>query len=62
VIVSEEELRNVHDRLYRMEAAVEDVQSDLAGSPDAAAYRAAVAHLLDAAQDLVGLVVESVRQ
>jgi hypothetical protein len=62
VIVSEEELRRVHDRLYRLESAVEDVQSDLGGSPGAREYRSAVEHLLDAALDLVGVVVEPVRQ
>jgi hypothetical protein len=62
VIVSEEELSRVHDRLYRLESAVEDVDADLAGSPGPAAYRAAVEHLLDAARDLVGVVVEPVRQ
>jgi hypothetical protein len=62
VVVSEQDLRSVHDRLYRLESAVEDVLADLAGSPGAGEYRAAVEHLLDAAQDLVGVVIEPVRQ
>ena len=33
VIVSEEDLRSVHDRLYRLETAVEDVEADLAERP-----------------------------
>jgi hypothetical protein len=62
VIVAEEDLRKLHDRLYRLEAAVEDVESDLAGSPPAAAYRRAYEHLYDAARDLVGVVVEPARE
>jgi tetrahydromethanopterin S-methyltransferase subunit G len=62
VVVSEQDLRSVHDRLYRLESAVEDVLADLAGHPGAAEYRSAVEHLLDAAQDLVGVVIEPVRQ
>ena len=59
--MTEADLRLLHDRLYRLESAVEDVQSDLTGTPSARAYRDAVAHLLDAAADLVGMVVEPVR-
>jgi hypothetical protein len=62
VVVSEDELRKVHDRLYRLESAVEDVEADLAGASGAKEYKAAVEHLLEAAQDLVGVVVEPVRQ
>ena len=54
-------LGRLHDRLYRLEAAVEDVRTDLEGKPSAADLRRAVEHLLDAAGDLVGTVVEPVR-
>ena len=60
-IVSAVDLSRLHDRLYRLEAAVEDVRADLGGAPTAADYRRAVDHLLDAADDLVGTVVEPVR-
>jgi tetrahydromethanopterin S-methyltransferase subunit G len=62
LVVSEQELRSVHDRLYRLESAVEDVQADLAGDVGLEEYKEAVEHLLDAAQDLVGVVIEPVRQ
>ncbi len=60
--MSEDELRRVHDRLYRLETAVEDVEADLGVQPGAQAYRAAYEHLYEAAKDLVGVVVEPVRQ
>ena len=62
VIVSEGELQRVHDRLYRLETAIEDVKVDLGTKPGPQAYRAAFHHLLEAANDLVGVVVEPVRQ
>ncbi len=61
VIVAEEELRRLHDRLYRLEAAVEDVDGDLRSASGPAAVRSALDHLLDAARDLVGVVVEPAR-
>jgi hypothetical protein len=61
-IVAEEDLRRLHDRLYRLESAVEDVDSDLEGRSGARAYREALDHLLEAARDLVGIVVEPVRE
>ena len=60
-IVAVADLGRLHDRLYRLEAAVEDVRADLGGKPTTADYRRAVEHLLDAAGDLVGTVVEPVR-
>jgi hypothetical protein len=60
-IVSDAELRRLHDRLYQLEAAVADVTADLADDGSLAGHRAALAHLLDAARDLVGVVVEPVR-
>ena len=62
VIVSEADLRSLHDRLYRLESAVEDVRADLNDQSGAKAYREAFEHLYDSAKDLVGMVVEPVRQ
>jgi len=61
-IVSATDLATLHDRLYRLEAAVDDVRADLASSNGPAAYRAAFDHLMDAVGDLVGTVVEPVGQ
>jgi len=52
----------VRDRLYRLEAAIEDVESDLGESAGSRSYRAAFEHLYDAAKDLVGVVIVPVRQ
>jgi hypothetical protein len=62
-IVSTADLFRLHDRLYRLEAAVDDVRVDLEGSgtDTDADYREAFAHLMDAAADLAGTVVEPVR-
>ncbi len=60
-IVSLADLGRLHDRLYRLEAAVEDVRADLGESSGEVDYRRAVEHLMDAAADLVGTVVEPVR-
>ncbi|HEX3460922.1 MAG TPA: hypothetical protein VHT49_08450 [Acidimicrobiales bacterium] len=62
VIVTENELHRLHDRLYRLEAAVEDVEADLAGAKSAKAYQQAFEHLYEAARDLTGVVVEPVRE
>jgi hypothetical protein len=62
VIVNEDDLRRLHDRIYRLESAVDDVQADLEGRTSAAAYRGAFDHLFDAAADLVGMVIEPVRE
>ena len=53
VIISRAELDELHDRLYELEAAVEDVERDLAGKPTATAYREAVEWLLTVARPLV---------
>jgi hypothetical protein len=58
VIVSEADLQVLHDRLYRLESAIEDVQSDLGAKPTMAAYREAFEHLYDPAHDLVGVIIE----
>jgi hypothetical protein len=60
-VVSEDDLRALHDRLYRLEAAVQDVDADLVGRTGVKAYREALDHLMEASRDLVGLVVEPVR-
>ncbi len=61
MIVSEEELRRLHDHLYRVESAVADVTADLEGSPGDKAYREAFDHLFDSVRDLVGIVIEPAR-
>jgi hypothetical protein len=61
VVVSAADLRSLHDRLYRLETAIEDVQTDLGERPSAKAYKEAFAHLYDSAKDLVGFVLEPVR-
>lgn len=65
VVVAAAELDRLHDRLYMLEAALDDVAVDLgtlrAGAAQvvrAAAYEAALRHLQSAAEDLRGFVVE----
>jgi hypothetical protein len=58
VVVTEAELQRLHDRLYRLEAAMEDVDADLSGRPTAQAYRQAFEHLYEAAKDVAGVVIE----
>lgn len=60
--MAEDELRRLHDQLYRLESALEDVAADLQGQPSREEYRAALAHLSDAAKDLVGTVIEAARE
>ncbi len=60
-IVAEADLRLLHDRLYQLESAVEDVRADVAIRPNTATWRRAFEHLLEAANDLVGMVVDPVR-
>lgn len=60
--MAEDDLRRLHDRLYRLETAIEDVDADLAGASGPKVYREAFEHLYEPASDLVGLVVEPVRQ
>lgn len=61
MVVAEEDLQRLHDRLYRLEAAVEDVTADLRRSAGPKAYREAFDHLYESARDLVGTVVEPAR-
>lgn len=53
LVVTRAELDELHDLLYVLEAAVEDVDRDLAGTPSAAEVRQALDWLLDAARPLV---------
>jgi hypothetical protein len=53
LVVTRTELDELHDRLYVLEAAVEDVERDLADAPNARDYEDAVAWLLDAARPLL---------
>lgn len=53
LVITREELDDLHDKLYVLEAAVEDVERDLAGTPTPAEYREAVNWLLDAARPLL---------
>jgi hypothetical protein len=59
--VAEAELRRLHDRLYQLETALEDVEADLAEDGSPRALQAALAHLAEPARDLVGVVIEPVR-
>jgi hypothetical protein len=67
VVVEVSSLDRLHDRLYALEAALDDVDADLSQLPASAsersrlrAYHAAFAHLRTAAEDLRGLLVEPV--
>jgi hypothetical protein len=53
LVVTREELDDLYDRLYVLEAAVQDVDTDLAGKPGLQEYREAVGWLLEAARPLV---------
>ena len=54
LIVARGELDRLRDELYVLACAVEDVERDLAGEPEADDYRDAVRWLLDAARPLIG--------
>jgi hypothetical protein len=56
VIIGRSELDELHDRLYELQAAIEDVERDLAGNPPARAYREAVEWLLTAARPAAALL------
>jgi hypothetical protein len=53
LVVTRAELDELHDLLYVLEAAVEDVDADLAEASTAADYREALEWLLSAARPLV---------
>jgi hypothetical protein len=52
LVVTRNELDELHDLLYVLEAAVEDTERDLAEATTAAEVRSAAAWLLDAARPL----------
>jgi hypothetical protein len=56
VIISRAELDELHDKLYELQAAIEDVERDLAGHPPARAYREAVEWLLTVARPVADLL------
>lgn len=58
VVVAKAELDRLHDRLYRLEAALDDVDADLASDRSPARWQAAFHHLAEAARDLYGYTVE----
>jgi hypothetical protein len=59
VVVAQQDLDRLHDRLYALEAALDDIAGDLAGArPTVGAYQDALDHLVDAARELAGFVVE----
>jgi hypothetical protein len=53
LVVARAELDDLHDRLYVLECAVEDVERDLAVADDTAELRRALDWLLDAARPLI---------
>ena len=53
LIVTREELDTLHDQLYVLEAAIEDVERDLKSSPTKQDYVEAMAWLLDACRPLI---------
>ncbi len=53
LVVTRAELDDLHDRLYVLESAVEDVGRDLAEATTVRDYQNALAWLLDAARPLV---------
>ncbi len=57
-LVDAEKLRRLNDRLYMLEAACEDVRSDIGTTPDLDTYREAVVHLLEAALALQSAYIE----
>ncbi len=54
-MVARKEIEELFDQLYVLEAAIDDVDRDLAGTPTKTDYADAVAWLLQAARPLVAL-------
>jgi hypothetical protein len=52
VVLTRGQLQDLHDRIYTVEAALDDVKADLARNRSAAAYRAALDHLVTACAGL----------
>ncbi len=59
-LVPVDKLVGLRDRLYVLEAALDDVEQDLRGRPPVEEYRAAFRHLYAAAAQLRGAVVEPI--
>jgi hypothetical protein len=53
LVIARRELEDLSDQLYVLEAAIDDVERDLAGSPSKQDYADAVSWLLQAARPLV---------
>lgn len=58
VIVDRRRLEELQDALYLLQAAIEDVDGDLAGTPTAAEVRTALGWLLDNARPAAALHLE----
>jgi hypothetical protein len=58
VIVDRQRFEELQDLVYCLQAAVEDVESDLAGTPTAREVRSALDWLLDNARPLVAAPIE----
>jgi hypothetical protein len=58
VIVSQVQLDRLHDRLYELEAALDDVDMDLAETSGSSAYKSAFQHLYQVADHLRGVLIE----
>ncbi len=57
VVIERAQLQDLHDRVYVVEAALEDIEQDLAAGPSPARVRGALAHLTAAAGGLRGYVL-----
>jgi len=60
LVVARHELEDLSDQLYVLEAAIEDVERDLAESPSLQDYADALSWLLEAARPLAGRRVRGV--
>lgn len=58
MLIDRASFTRLRDTIYRIEAALEDVDGDLSGTPTAASYRQAALHLYDAASGVRNLVFE----
>lgn len=58
VIVDRQQLEDLQDAIYCLEAAIEDVDRDLQGTPSAAEVRTAVGWLLDNARPVATSRIE----
>ncbi len=58
VIVDRQQLEELQGALYCLQAAIEDVDSDIAGSPSAAEVRTALGWLLDNARPVAAIWIE----